>query len=127
MTDSLLAAGLTAEGTRTHDALLAGDFPRSTRVVTLTGGPYTRGTLLGNITATNKRKQCLAASNDGSQTPECILAADADGSAADVQAIVYLTGEFNSAAMTIDGGLTLATVKEQLRKIGIFLRGIVAA
>jgi hypothetical protein len=125
MTDPLIAAGLTSEGSITRDALLAGDFPRSSRVVTLTGGPYTRGTLMGNITATNKRTKCLNAAGDGSQVPESILAADADGSVADVQAIVYLSGEFNPAAMVIDPALTLVTIKESLRKIGIFLRGVV--
>lgn len=128
MTDPLIAAGLTAEGTRTPDKLFAGDYPRQTRVLTVLAGSgvLTRGQLLGNITASNKRKPCLAASADGSQNPDCILAADVDASGgADVQALVYQTGEFNPAAMVIDAGLTLATITEQLRAKNIFLRNIV--
>jgi len=126
MADSLIA-GLTAQGTFVPDVLFAGDFPRAMRMVTLTGGPYVRGTLLGNITASNKRTKALAASGDGSQVPESILAVDADGSGADVQAMVYLTGEFNPDAMSIGAGLVLATITESLRKIGIFLKKVVPA
>lgn len=127
MADNQIAA-FGAAGARVHDALIAGDHPRVTRMVTLTGGAaLTRGTLLGEITASEKRKQCLNASNDGSQNPESILAADADATGGDVQALVYATGEFNPAAMTIDGALTIATVRQKLRAIGIFLKGVVAA
>jgi hypothetical protein len=128
MPDQLAASGFTSEGTRTHDKLLAGDLPRGMKVVTLTGGlALTRGTLLGEITASEKRKKCLNASADGSQNAESILAVDADASGGDVQALVYLTGEFNPAAMTIDGALTMATVRQQLRAKGIILKGIVDA
>lgn len=122
-----LNAGFISQGTVLPDALFAGEYPRAMRVVTLTGGPYVRGTLLGNITASNKRTKALAASSDGSQVPESVLAVDADGSGGDVQAIVYLTGEFNPDKMTIDGGLSLATITESLRKIGIFLKKVVPA
>src|SRR5689334_16181145 len=98
------------EGTRTLDKLFAGDFPRAIKVVTITGGAaLTRGTVLGEITANEKRKKCLNASGDGSQIPESILALDADASGGDVQAPIFMTGEFNTAFLTIDGALTLAT------------------
>jgi len=127
MADPLVAAGFTSEGTRTHDALFAGDAPRVTRAITLTGGPYVRGTVLGVITANAKRTKSLAASNDGSEVPRDILAADADGSAADVAAIVYESGEFNEAALTLGAGHTAASIREGLSKLGIFLKKIVGA
>lgn len=128
MADDTDLARFQSEGTRTPDALLAGDFPRETLVVTITGGaPVVRGTVLGRITASGKYLTALAAANDGSQTPKAILAMDCDATGGDVAAPIFLTGEFNEAAVTIGAGLTLAGIRDGLRQMGIFLRKIVAA
>ena len=42
------------EGTLKPDNLLAGDFPRVARLVNVTAGNYTRGTVLGKITESGK-------------------------------------------------------------------------
>lgn len=64
----------------------------------------------------------LAAATDGSQTPVAILAEDANATSADVTTVAYLTGEFNSAAMTFGSGHTAASVKDALADRGIFLK-----
>jgi hypothetical protein len=67
----------------------------------------------------------LAASN-GSQTPRCILAADADASANDVIVPAYFTGEFADLMMTFGAGHTQATVDAAFAAAGqpIFIRKV---
>lgn len=68
---------------------------------------------------TYKVKMSVAAAVDGSQFPWAILADDADATAADVEALVYTNGAFNSNAMVYGAGHTAATVRDGLRKLGI--------
>lgn len=70
----------------------------------------------------------LSASNagNGSQTPDCILAQDADARGGDVQAMVYTRGDFDAGAITLGTGHTLAAVTEALRGKGITLLPTVA-
>lgn len=65
----------------------------------------------------------LAAATDGSQVPHGILANDtlaADG--ADIEANIYIGGEFNSDNLTFGTGHTAASVKDGLRGKGIYIR-----
>lgn len=71
---------------------------------------------------TGKYVLSLAAAQDGSQEPCAILAEEADATLADVTTVAYITGEFNSAAMTFGAGHTAASVKDALRSKGIFLK-----
>jgi len=109
------------------DQLIAGPKQIVTRNVTLTGGPYVRGSVLGKITASGKFTLALSASSDGSQTPTAILADNADGSAADVIAGVYLEGEFNVNAVTLGTGITAAAATDALRPLGVHLKSSVTA
>lgn len=110
-------------GSLTHDNLIGGDVVGAvTESITLDTGNLTRGALLGRITATGKWVLSLSAAADGSQTPRAILAEDADATAADVVTIAYMSGEFNTAAMTFGAGHTAASVKDGLRGLGIFLK-----
>lgn len=109
------------------DQLVAGPKQIVTRNVTITGGPYVRGTVLGMITASGKFTLALAASSDGSQTPVAILADNADGSAADVIAGAFLEGEFNINAVTVGTGITTAAAQAALRPLGIHLKSAVIA
>jgi hypothetical protein len=68
-----------------------------------------------------KYKLAAAAAADGSHTPVAILAADADATAADVDAMVFIRGDFNEKALTFGSGLTADAVRDQLRLIGINL------
>lgn len=81
-----------------------------------------------SVTArTVKYKLATLAATDGSNEPIAVLADDADPSGGDVKAGVYLTGEFNSNAMTFGTGLTAALAKEPMRRVGIFLKDAVSA
>jgi hypothetical protein len=111
--------------TFTPDKLLAGDYPAVTDVVTiLTGQVLTRGALLGKITATGKHILCDSAAVDGSAAPVAILAEDADATAADVQATVYLSGAFNQSAVIFTVPDTAATHRVALRNLNIYLKAV---
>ena len=69
-----------------------------------------------------KRGQLLKA--DGAKVTAAadvyaVLAADTEGAG---KAPVYLTGEFNAAALLTDGALAVADCKAAARKIGIFIK-----
>lgn len=66
-------------------------------------------------------KLAVAAATDGSHTPVAVLAADADATAADVDAMVYTRGDFNEDALVLGAGLTVAAVRDALRALGINL------
>lgn len=55
-----------------------------------------------------------------------VLAQDVDASDSKVESVVFLTGEFNEAALTTgtpdDGSLTPQDCKTAARKIGIFIK-----
>lgn len=68
-----------------------------------------------------KYKLSAAASVDGSEVPDAVLAEDADGTSGDVDALVYTRGDFNQNAMTFGAGHTAASVREGLRDKGIHL------
>ena len=106
-----------------RDNLIAGNMKISTEGVTvLTGQTLTRGAVIGIIAASGKAVLSLAASGDGSEVPYAIIAEDVDASAADVEAVAYLAGEFNQAAIDLGTGHTVASIKEGLREKGIFLK-----
>ena len=111
--------------TYVSDALIAGSYPIATDSVTIaSSAALTRGTVLGQITASGKFIKSASAASDGSQTIIAILAQDTDASGGDVAgAPVYLTGEFNAASVTLGAGWTAATAKVSARPYGIFLKG----
>lgn len=74
-----------------------------------------------------KYKKSLLAATDGSQTPECILAEDADATSADAEALCYFVGKFDSAFMTFGTGHTAANTLDGLRLKGIHLSTSIAA
>lgn len=69
----------------------------------------------------NKYTLSVAASIDGSQTPDVILAEDCDASGGDKTAIAYFRGDFNENALTLGAGHTTASIREGLRAKGITL------
>lgn len=74
-----------------------------------------------------KYKLAASASTDGSQTPVAILCDTAAASGGDVLAGIYVMGEFNSRAVTLGTGITLAVAKAALRLRSIFLKDTVSA
>ena len=119
----MTAEGFTNQGSYTPDNLIAGEYPRVARVVTIASGAnLAQGALLGKITASGKFKLSASAATDGSEVPDAILAEAANAAAAEVQAVVYFSGEFNESALSLGAGHTLASVKAGLRDRNIYLR-----
>ncbi len=119
----MTAEGFTSQGSFTPDNLIAGEYPRVERVVTIASGAnLTKGAVLGKITASGKYKLSASASADGSEVPDAILAETATAASADVQAVVYFAGEFNELALTLGTGHTAASIKAGLRDKNIYLR-----
>lgn len=114
--------------TFTHDNLFAGHVqPVVAGAETITAGSYTRGTVLGRISASDKCQICDSAAVDGSGDIYAILAEDTDASSGDVVAPVWYTGEFNKSALTFGGTDTAATRKQDARNVGIFFKDTVPA
>ncbi len=109
------------------DRLIAGDYPITTRKVVIDTGVLARGSVLGQITANGKYILSLSGASDGSQVPRAILAEAVDATAADVEAIVYESGEFNDTEIVLGTAHTVASVREGLRDLNIYLRTPVAA
>lgn len=115
-------------GTYTPDRLHAGDFPIRTLGVTLISGQdLPRGALVGIITASGKATLSLAAASDGSQTPVGILAEACDASAGDKATLIYISGDFNTRAMTFGTGHTAANTRLGLATRGIYTTDAVPA
>jgi len=103
------------------DTLIAGDHPLVSMSVTVTGGNYARGTLMGRK-STGEFTISDDAASDGSETPVAILAVDCDASAGDVTGQVYLCGEFDEQAVTYGGNHTADTVRWGLTTQSIYLK-----
>ncbi len=122
------ASGFTDQGALVHDNLEAGDFPVvQEKGTVITGQVLERGSLLGKIDASGKLNLSLSAAVDGSEAPFAVLAEDVDASAGDVEAIYYLSGEYNQDAMTFGAGHTASSTKSALRGLNIYLKTNVGA
>ena len=80
--------------------------------LTITAGTLKRGTL---VTAAGAAVTTAA-------DVYAVLAEDVDATSGAKKAAVYLTGEFNAAALATDGVLAVANCKAAARKIGIFIK-----
>ena len=117
------ASGFTDQGEYKPCNLLAGEYPRIERIITIASGSnLTKGAVLGRITASSKFVLSTAGASDGSETPDAILAETVDASAEDKQAVVYFSGEFNENALTLGPGHTVESIRAGLRSKSIFLR-----
>lgn len=107
----------------TPDNLLGGDAKIVTMEITVASGAgaLARGAILGKVTASGKYLLSLAAAEDGSQAPDCVLSEAVDATAADVVTIGYFSGQFRSAAVTLGEGHTVASVTDGLRDKNIYL------
>jgi hypothetical protein len=118
------AGGVTDEGTTNdNDNLFAGEFQRQVRKVTLISGQnVVRGTVLGRITTGGKYNKSLSAASDGSEVPRAIAAHDMDATAGDKELMVYETGDFNELALVLGASHTIASIRDGLRDMSIFLK-----
>lgn len=121
--DHKTVARFASEGTYVPDRLIAdhADDLLAKGITLLAGQNLERGTVLGRITASGKYVRSLSAAADGSQVPTAILAEDTDASAGDRGTNGYFAGTFNSAALILGTGHTLAGVTDTLRGVGIYL------
>lgn len=118
-----IAQGFTDQGSITPDNLIAGEFPRICRVVTITGGALVpKGSVLGRIDSSGNYKLSGAGESDGSQIPDAILLHEADATTGDIKAHAYFTGEFNSHVLNLGAGHTLETITQSFRGRSIFIR-----
>lgn len=104
------------------DQLIGGDAKIVTKTVTITGGLFLRGTVLGKITASGKYTLALAAASDGSQTPVAILVDNVDATSADALGGIYQMGEFNQNAVILGTGITAAAATTALEAQNIYLK-----
>jgi hypothetical protein len=81
----------------------------------------------GNTEPSLIYRQCIASAVDGSQTPSAILVDYTDPTGGNVNAGVYLQGEFNGNALVLDPSLNLAAVKFALRPLGLFIKSSIPA
>ena len=111
------------------DALVAGNHHLLVgRGVTIASGQnLKRGSVIGKVTANGEYRLSASAANDGSQTPDLILAEDCDASAGDKTALAYERGDFNANALTLGTGHTVASIREDLRAKGITILPALAA
>ena len=118
-----IASGITHQGEFKPDNLIAGDFPQVSRIVTVTGNTSLMpGAVLGRINADDHYQLSKADSTDGSEIPDGILAEVAELNQGDVEALVYLSGEFNELALILGAGHTLDSVRQAFRTRSVFLR-----
>ena len=106
-----------------QDKLIAGVMHRVTESVypVLSGqGVLARGTVVGLVTASSKLKKIASAAGDGSEAVYGIIAETVDATSADASAVVYLSGQFNQAALVFGTGSTIANTKADARTKGIF-------
>src|SRR6056297_1578274 len=114
-------ASFTNHGSSVGSQIIAGDFPRVERKLTIAGGS---GILpAGSVIALDgSGKGVLVDSGSvtpSEQSPHAVLSHDVDATLADAQAIVYFTGEFDEAALVFGGTDTLADHAEALRALKI--------
>ncbi|WP_025030404.1 head decoration protein [Nitratireductor aquibiodomus] len=95
--------------------LLVSDIPVITRTITLTGGPFERGTVLGRITANDKYTISAAAAGDGSEVPALVLAYDADGSGGDIEVAAYASAGLDASKLVFGAGHDADTVEAAFR------------
>lgn len=98
---------------------------------TITDGLTTNASAVGDVytfavvASKDQYRLSLSASNDGSQTPDIVLAESVAATTADAEAIGYSEGEFAIQALTIGAGHTAASITEGLRAKGITLVNII--
>ena len=111
------------------DSLLAGDFPRVERKLTVASGAgvLPRGAVVALDGAGKAVLVDSSSVTPSAQEPVAVLAHEVDATSADAEGIVYYTGEFNEAALTFGGTDTVADHVDALRALSIFTDTIIGA
>lgn len=99
---------------------------------TITDGAAAAAAVVGDtytfavVAAQGEYKLSASAANDGSQTPDLILAEAVNTTSGDVAALAYERGDFNGNALTLGTGHTVASIRDGLRAKGITLLATIA-
>lgn len=102
--------------------LVAGDYPIITQAIKVASGQVlAKGAVMGQITTSNLYVLSQAGTKDGSEKPSVVLAEDIDASQGEVEAVCYLSGQFNTKALTFGAGHTPEKVMNHLRQLNIYL------
>ena len=119
-----MGIGMTNLGSLTYDNLFAGSAADVVADIgTLASGQnVNRGAVLGKITVGGKLVIADSSKSDGSQTIYAIAADAVNATTADQPVPIYLTGEFNQAALTFGGSDTFVKHKDTAKAIGIFFK-----
>ena len=97
---------------------------------TIEAGTYTQGAILGRVDASGVLKLCAkkdADNNDvtdGSQAPYAVLLENVE-TTQDTSVPVLLFGEVDSSAISFGNGWEASAIRAELRKIGIFTKGVI--
>lgn len=106
--------------------LIAGEFPIITQAIKVASGQVlTRGSVLGQINTSGLYVLSQSGVKDGSEKPSVVLAEDVDASQGEIEAVCYLSGQFNSKALSFGTGHTPEKVMNHLRQFNIYLSSIV--
>lgn len=112
-------ADLRTVETASYDELFAGlnrDEIKTFPVVVASGENLKRGALVKMVDG----KVCAVSAKTDDVFG--IITDDVDASSADTEAVVYVTGDFNGAAIVLGEGLTVGNFVKQAREVGLFLR-----
>jgi len=113
------------EGTLTQDNLIAGNMPRVTEKQTVLSGAgaLKAGAVLAKDSANGNKLVLVdsASPTPSVQSPFAVLAFDVDASAADAEAMVWLSGHLNELALTFGGADTADDHRAALRGLRIFI------
>jgi len=101
------------------DNLIAGDFSRLTKMVTIKTGAEAKF-VKGEIIELDGTKKGVKLATEGNAN--CVLAQDVDATAGDVEALAYITGEFHLNECAFNQSLADADIVEALHKRSIFLK-----
>lgn len=115
---------MTTLGSTVYDNLFAGSVSDIvTDVRNLEAGQVvTRGTVLGEITATGCMCIVNSANTDGSNKLYAIAADGVDATLGIQPVPIYITGEFNKNALVFGGTDTSATHLDYAKQIGIYFK-----
>lgn len=108
------------EATRAGEFLVSeANGKRSRETITVTGGPYPAGQVLGEVTSSGKYTAYASGASDGTETAAAILWDAADGSEEDVTAVAIVRdAEVDEASLTGED----ADAITDLADIGIITR-----
>ncbi|CBV44068.1 head decoration protein [Halomonas elongata] len=114
--------GMTQTNHPDRNGISGGNFPRRYMTVTIEAGQVQpAGAVLGKVTASNEYKLSASAAGDGSESPSVVLFDDVDASGGAVEAEVQISGDLRGEKLTIGTGHTIASVREALRPLSLFV------